>query len=285
MMAIVDARDRELNPGPYRRVVSLVPSLTDTVCGLGAADRLVGRTLYCTEPRMQVRGVPEFGGTKNPKVEQIIDTRPDLVLACVEENKAEHLEALEAAGIPVYAVMPRVLNDIDGLLGTFGELLDVADAARRARADLSADHAEAAAWRERLSAHRRLQDAPYPVPAATLIWKNPWLAAGAGTHTNAMMEAVGLDNVFADRSDYLAIELEDLARHEIDLILMPDEPYRWSKRDAVVVAEAVGCADAPEFCPRFDGKLLTWYGTRTAPSLRELVRLLEPLLVGSDDLA
>ncbi|MBU1074129.1 ABC transporter substrate-binding protein, partial [bacterium] len=205
-MAIIDARGRELNPGPYRRVVSLVPSLTDTVCGLGAADRLVGRTLYCTEPRFQVRSVPEFGGTKNPKVERIVETRPDLVLACVEENKKEHLEALEAAGIPVYAVMPHVLDDVDGLLGACGGLLDVADAAHRARADLSAARAEAAAWRERLFAYRQAQGAPCPVPAATLIWKNPWLAAGAGTHINAVMEAIGLENVFADRRDYFAIE-------------------------------------------------------------------------------
>ncbi len=281
-MMIVDARDRELNSGPYRRVVSLGPSLTDTVCGLDAADKLVGRTLYCTEPRLKVRGVPEYGGTKNPKIDRIIDAQPDLILACVEENKAEHLAALEAAGIPVYAASPRALDDIDGLLGACGELLDVADAAHGARAELSAARAESTAWRERLAAYRRAQDAHYPVPASTLIWKNPWLAAGAGTHINSVMEAVGLDNVFADRRDYFAIELEDLAQLELDLILMPDEPYRWSKRDPIVVAEAAGYDDAPEFCTRLDGKLLTWYGTRTAPSLRELIRLLEPLLVGGE---
>ena len=280
-MTIVDARDRELAPGPYRRVVSLVPSLTDTVCGLGAAERLVGRTLYCTEPRMQVRGVPEFGGTKNPRIEGIVAARPDLVLACVEENKEEHLEALEEAGVPVFAVMPRALDDVDALLGACGDLLEAADAARAARADLGAARDEAAVWRERLFAHRRSLDAPCPVPAAALIWKNPWLAAGAGTHINAVMEAVGLENVFADRRDYVDIELDDLTAAGLDLVLMPDEPYRWSKRDAVVVSEAAGHVDSPEFCPRLDGKLLTWYGTRTAPSLREMMRRLDPLLVGS----
>jgi len=278
-MTIVDARDRKLASGPYRRVVSLVPSLTDTVCGLGASDRLVGRTLYCTEPRMQVRGVPEYGGTKNPKVERILEARPDLVLACVEDNKEEHLAAFEDAGVPVYTVMPRSLDDIDGLLADCGELLDVADAARRAREDLAASREEAAAWRDRLSALLKEADAPYPVPTATLIWKNPWLAAGAGTHIDAVMEAVGLANVFADRQDYFAIELEDLGSMDLDLVLMPDEPYRWSKRDLVVVAEAAGYAEEPEYCPRLDGKLLSWYGTRTAASLRELIQKLEPLLM------
>ncbi len=274
----VDARDRELPTGPFRRVVSLVPSLTDTVCGLGASDRLVGRTLYCTEPRLQVRGVPEYGGTKNPKVEQILAARPDLVLACVEENKEEHLAAFEDAGVPVYTVMPRSLDDIDGLLAALGELLDVADAARRARDELAASREDAAAWRAKLSDRQNGDDAPFPVPAATLIWKNPWLAAGSGTHIDAVMEAVGLANAFADRQDYFAIELEDLGRMDLDLVLMPDEPYRWSKRDLVVVAEAAGYIDEPEYCARLDGKLLTWYGTRTAPSLRELIHRLEPLL-------
>jgi ABC-type hemin transport system substrate-binding protein len=278
-MTIVDARDRELDAGPYRRIVSLVPSLTDTVCGLGAADRLVGRTLYCTEPRLQVRGVPEYGGTKNPKVERILDARPDLVLACVEENKEEHLAAFEDAGVPVYTVMPRSLDDIDDLLAACGELLDVADAARKARDELAAAREEASAWRERLSTRQQEADGAFPVPAVTLIWKNPWLAAGAGTHINAVMEAVGLANLFADRRDYFAIEIEDLAQHEPELVLMPDEPYRWSKRDLIVVAEAAGRAETPEFCPRLDGKLLTWYGTRTAPSLRELIHQLEDLLI------
>ena len=229
---------------------------------------------------MQVRGVPEYGGTKNPKIDRIIDLRPDLVLACVEENKAEHIEALEAAGLPVYTVMPRKLDDVDAMLHDLGLLLDVPDAAERARGELSTARVEAAAWCERLSEMRRSLDAPYPVPTASLIWKNPWLVVGASTHIHAVMEAVGLDNLYADRRDYIEIDLEELEAKDPDLVLMPDEPYRWSKRDAVVVAEASGHADAPECCPRFDGKLLSWYGTRTASSLRQLMKLLEPVLVG-----
>ncbi len=281
-MTIVDARDRKVPSGPYRRIVSLVPSMTDTVCGLGAADRLVGRTLYCTEPRLQVRGIPEYGGTKNPNIEQIIQAAPDLILACVEENKAEHLEALELADIPVFAVSPHTLDDVEKLLADIGALVGAEDAAKRARSELSAAREEAATWCDRLKSSRKEIDAPYPVPSATLIWKNPWLVAGAGTHINAVMEAIGLQNHYADRNDYLEIELEDLESCELDLVLMPDEPYRWSKRDSVVVAEAAGYLDAPEFCPRLDGKMLTWYGSRTAKSLRGLVSVLDRLLVVGD---
>lgn len=279
-MTIVDARDREVPSGPYRRVISLVPSLTDTVCALGAADRLIGRTIYCVEPRLQVRGIPEYGGTKNPKIDQIIQQRPDLVLASVEENKAAHVEALEAEGVPVFAVMPRSLDHVDGLLGDLGVLLDVGGAAGKARADLVAAREDAARWRERLEVARREIDAPYPVPAATLIWKNPWLVSGSGTYINAMMEALGLGNRYGERTDYYEIELEQLESADLDLVLMPDEPYRWSKRDTVVVSESAGYVDSTEFCPRLDGKLLTWYGTRTAGALRDLVRRFDPLLIG-----
>ena len=279
-MTIVDARDRSIPSGPYRRVVSLVPSLTETVCRLGAADRLVGRTLYCVEPRLQVRGIPEYGGTKNPKIEQIVAQGPDLVLACVEENKAEHLEELELEGVPVFTVMPRTLDDVDRLLGDLGALLGVEDAAKTARADLKSAREDAARWRERLEAARKEIDAPFPVPAATLIWKNPWLVAGSGTYIHAVMEALGLDNRYGERSEYYEIELEDLESADLDLVLMPDEPYRWSKRDVVVVSEAAGYVESTEFCPRLDGKQLAWYGTRTAGALRDLTRRLDPLLIG-----
>ncbi len=140
---IKDARGIPVRVGPCDRVVSLVPSLTDTVFGLGAGAQLIGRTNYCTEPKGVARTVPTFGGTKNPDVAGIIATAPDLVLACVEENKIEHLAALGDAGVPVFAVMPRSLDDVAGLLQDFGRLLGKGDAAGRSLSDLATARLEA----------------------------------------------------------------------------------------------------------------------------------------------
>ena len=262
--SLTDARGVAVAPPPRARIASLVPSLTDTVCCLGAADRLVARTIYCTEPRDELVEVPACGGTKNPEVENILATKPDLVLACLEENKPEHIAAIEEAGVPVFAVMPRTLDDVAGLLRQFGALLGAQDRAGRALSDLTSARLAAGEFRRSLGE---------PVPAATLIWQNPWMAAGSGTHIDAVMAELGLKNVLADRPDYFQIELGDLAAKQPRLVLLPDEPYPFTHHTAWSVA-AAGVVPDRRSAMLLDGKLLSWYGTRTARSLRMMVKLL-----------
>jgi ABC-type Fe3+-hydroxamate transport system substrate-binding protein len=245
-------------------VVSLVPSLTETIFGLGAQVRLVGRTIYCTEPKGRLGGILSCGGTKNPELDTIQSLAPDLVLACVEENKPEHLETLEKAGIPVFAVMPRTLDDVSTLLKQYGVLLDAPVVAGRAMADLTAARLHAGEFRQSL---------PRPLRAATLIWKNPWMAAGTGNHIDAVMREVGLVNVLGDRRDYFEIGLEELADQKLDLVLLPDEPFPFTHHASWSMA-AAGVVPGRGRALVLDGKLLSWYGSRTARSLRALVKLL-----------
>ena len=93
------------------RLVSLCPSLTELVFDLGAGDELVGRTKFCVHPADKVEAIEKVGGTKNPKLERIIELAPDLVLMNEEENRAEDAAALEAAGIQVHSSMPRTAAD------------------------------------------------------------------------------------------------------------------------------------------------------------------------------
>ena len=90
-----------------RRIVSLVPSLTELVWWLGAGDLLVGRTRFCTEPAGAVESVPAMGGTKNPDLERIVAARPDLVIANKEENRRDDVVALQAAGLVVHVTDPN----------------------------------------------------------------------------------------------------------------------------------------------------------------------------------
>lgn len=268
--SLTDARGTTIASGPYARVVSLVPSLTEAVFGLGAGGYLVGRTTYCVEPRGQLSGVLPCGGTKNPDLKKILALAPDLVLACVEENKPEHLAALEKAGIPVFAVMPRNLDDVSGLLMKFGILLGVENTAGRAMADLTAS---------RLTAGEFRRDLERPLKAATLIWKKPWMAVGGGNHINAVMEEVGLNNVLSGREGYFEIGLDELVAAELDLVLLPDEPFPFSHHASWSIA-AAGVVPTRTRAVLLDGKLLSWYGTRTARSLRTLVKLLSKRLAG-----
>jgi ABC-type hemin transport system substrate-binding protein len=249
-------------------VVSLVPSLTETVCRLGAAGQLVGRTVYCVEPRRELAAVPACGGTKNPDLAAVIALAPDLVLACAEENKPEHLAQLEAAGIAVHTVMPRSLDDVASLLAVYGALLGAESAAARARSELAAARGAAGDWRARLGA---------PLPAACLVWRQPWLAAGGRNHITAMMGEVGLVNVLAAREGYPEVTLDELAALRPAVVLLPDEPYRF-RHDAAWSLAAAGVVSARRRAVLLDGTLGTWVGTRTAGALRELVRVLESRL-------
>lgn len=260
-----DARGVEIAPGPYGRVVSLVPSLTETLFGLGAQERLVGRTIYCIEPKGRLSGVLTCGGTKNPELDTIRSLAPDLVLACVEENKPEHLAELEEGGIPVFAVMPRTLDDVSTLLRQYGVLLDAQVVAGRAMADLTAARLHAGEFRQSLVRPRR---------AATLIWKKPWMVAGSGNHIDAVMKEMGLVNAMGDREGYYEVELDDLVARKLDLVLLPDEPFPFTHHASWSMA-AAGVVPARKHALLLDGKLLSWYGSRTARSLRALVKLLK----------
>lgn len=268
LRTLTDVRGRSLPAAAHGRVVSLVPSLTETVCRLGAAKRLVGRTVYCVEPRGELADVPACGGTKNPDLAAVIALGPDLVLACAEENKPEHLAQLEAAGIAVHTVMPRSLDDVAALLGAYGDLLGAEAAAAAARQELAEARRAAGDWRARLGA---------PLPAVCLVWRKPWLAAGGGNHITAMMGEAGLENVLAAREGYPEVTLDELAALRPAVALLPDEPYPFTHHAAWSLT-AAGVVPARRRAVLLDGRLVCWYGTRTAGALRELVRVLEARL-------
>src|SRR6266850_7207164 len=121
---------------PPRRIVSLVPSITETLCGLGLADALVGITVYCVEPRDVVSTKTRIGGEKNPDLEKIRALAPDLVIANIEENLREHIATLRAWGIPVWVTYPRTVAASLVMIRELGEVTGTTDRAREILAEL-----------------------------------------------------------------------------------------------------------------------------------------------------
>jgi len=234
--------------GPVRRVVSIVPSLTEAVA---VTDRnlLVGATDWCTHPADL--DVVRVRGTKNPDVERIVALRPDLVLANAEENRLPDLDALRAARVPVY------VTDIRTLDGAFTAL----------RRMLGACGLDVPAWLTEAEAawatlpEPALLDPALRRRAIVPIWRRPWMAVGRDTFTGAVLARLGVDNVLADDPErYPRIDLAALPPH--DLVVLPDEPYAFTADDG---PEAFS---APSVL--VSGRLLTWYG----PSLGEAARTL-----------
>ncbi|ADB31677.1 putative periplasmic substrate-binding protein [Kribbella flavida DSM 17836] len=232
-----DQQNPVLLPATPTRVVSIVPSLTESVAATDAR-LLVGATDWCTHPAdLEVTRVR---GPKNPDLERIAGLAPDVVLANAEENRAVDLDALRAAGIAVWVTAPA----------TVGEALDSLDRM------LSAITGSSPSW---LGAARETWRTPYAGPrrrAVIPIWRRPWMALGRDTFAGDLLARLGIDNVLADSAErYPRIELDALPPY--DLVVLPDEPYAFSADDG---PEAFA---APALC--VSGRHLTWYG----PSLVE----------------
>jgi ABC-type Fe3+-hydroxamate transport system substrate-binding protein len=233
------------------RVVSLVPSLTELVWAL-APGVLVGRTKFCDEPTDMAAAVPVFGGTKDPDVAAIAAAAPDLVVANHEENRREDVEALRARGIRV------LVTEIDSVAEAFAAI-------RALGQELGAEERAAAIVQEAADALAEPPAAP-PVRVFVPIWRRPLLGLGGNTYGSSMLEACGAVNVLAGRPRYPEVSPGEVAALRPDLVLLPDEPYRFS---ADHVAEFAGIAPARVV----DGRLLWWYGPRMAASVRALKAL------------
>jgi ABC-type Fe3+-hydroxamate transport system substrate-binding protein len=206
------------------------------------------------------------GGEKNPRLELIRDLGADLVIANVEENVREHVLTLRAWGIPVHVTYPRTVSDGIRLVGELGELLDAGPRAREMESALRAQYDEVRA----AAAGRPSRRVFCP------IWRRPYMTINRDTYIHDMLAVAGGDNVFAGAEKrYPEVALDQVAAAGVEVILLPDEPYRFRR---VHRADFDPYADMPAVrdgrIHLVDGKLLSWYGPRIAEALRVLPTLL-----------
>jgi ABC-type Fe3+-hydroxamate transport system substrate-binding protein len=251
---------------PPRRIVSLIPSTTETLCALGLADALVGITSYCREPREALLGKTRIGGEKDPDLEAIRALEPDLVIANVEENVRAHVETLRAWGIAVWVVYPRTVAGGIEMVRELGRVTGTERRAERVAGELDARYAEVCAG----SAGRTA------TPVFYAIWREPWMTIGGDTYIHDMLRVCGGANVFADHADrYPTVTLAEVAARRPALILLPDEPYRFRRAH---VKDFAPYADVPAVrdgrIRLVDGKPFSWHGPRIADALRTIPALL-----------
>ncbi|CAM3120781.1 helical backbone metal receptor [Stackebrandtia soli] len=222
-----------------RRIVSLVPSTTETVA-LIAPELLVGVTDYCSHPADL--SAERVGGSKYPRVADVVALAPDLVLANAEENRREDVEALRAAGVDVWVSFPRTVIEACASAASM-------TAALRLPRPEWVDEA-AALWAE-------------PVPrwanAVVPIWRRPWMVLGSATFSGDVLRRLGVDNVYAGSTEpYPKVPITELNDARPDLVVLPDEPYEFTSEDGPEAFPGIPCA-------LVSGRHLTWHG----PSLVE----------------
>jgi ABC-type Fe3+-hydroxamate transport system substrate-binding protein len=264
---LVDASGAARPPAPpARRIVSLIPSTTETLCALGLADALVGITVYCREPAELLRSKVRIGGEKNPDLDRIRALAPDLVIANVEENRREDIEALRAAGIPVWVTYPRTVADALRMIADLGELTGAQGPARALLARLEPLYAETVAATARARRARVFY----------AIWREPYMTVGVDTYVHDVLRVCGGDNVFADRAErYPVVTLDEVAARRPDVIILPDEPFRFRPAH---VGDFAAYRDVPAVAGArihlVDGKPFSWHGPRIADALRTVPAVL-----------
>lgn len=233
-------------PAEPRRVVSLVPSLTEALA-TSRPDLLTGATDWCTHTAGL--DVPRVRGTKNPDLRAITDLSPDLVVANQEENRELDVRRLRERGVPVWVtVTESVPQAVDSMERLFVDVLG----------------GDVPPW---LVEARGLWGGGVPrsnLAVAVPIWRDPWMVVGRDTFTGDLLVRLGLRNVFGDHADrYPAVDLAEVERRAPDLVLLPDEPYEFTAEDG------------PEAFPGrptrlVSGRLITWYGPSLVEAWREL---------------
>jgi ABC-type Fe3+-hydroxamate transport system substrate-binding protein len=227
------------------RVVSLVPSVTETLLAWGVTP--VAVTRFCEQPDL-----PHAGGTKDPDIPAIVDLAPDLVVMCDEENRVEDAEALRSAGLAIHVM---TIESVDAVAPALRQLAEAVGAPDVDASDVDGPDATSAP-----TASRR---------AFVPIWRRPWMSINASTYGSSLLASIGIDNVCAGANErYPTVTLDDVRALAPDVVLAPSEPYPFGERHR---AEMETVAPV-EFV---DGQDLFWWGVRTPRARRRLLQQLD----------
>jgi len=249
-------------PHPPRRIVSLVPSWTETLFAMGLGSEVVGATKFCVEPAGAVKSIPKVGGTKNPDLDAIRALAPDLVIANQEENRREDLDGLRAAGIPVMVTYPRTVpGAVDSILRigrAVGREPAAADLARKITLCVSEIEANLGVW-----AKLRLR-------VFCPVWKNPWMAFNADTYAHDVLRMLGYNNIYASAGErYPSTTVAEAVERRPDIVILPDEPYRFGEGDVGELKAVLPPALARRMLI-VSGRDLHWYGSHMVSGLKSL---------------
>lgn len=237
------------------RIVSLVPSATETLLALGV--RPVACTRFCEQP-----GIATVGGTKDPEVERVGGLEPDLVVVNDEENRLEDVERLGRLGLALHSMSPR-------------SVAEVGPAVAALAGAIGADVPEpftAAGWDRWLEERRRPRPGG-PRRTFVAVWRRPWMTLAGDTYGSSLLQLLGCFNVFAGGGvRYPTVELADAASRRPELVLLPTEPYPFKERHEAEVAEGIPGAEVRIV----DGQDLFWWGIRTPAAVDRLAGALSP---------
>lgn len=249
---------------PAARVVSLAPSITESLFAIGAGDRVVGVTDYCDYPPA-ARRKPRVGGMINPNMEAVVALKPDLIVLSMEGNIRDDFRRLTGLGFPVLVTNPRTFEGIYRSIGQLGTLTGCADSAARLVASLRAREAAL-----------RKQAGNEAVRTLLVVSVQPLLVAGRNTFIHELLEAAGAVNLAAyARGNYPAYSRETVIANNPDVILVTSDAVADASSLTRLFPEwQIVAAVRHRRIHRVESNLVTRPGPRALDALESLVHIL-----------
>ncbi|WP_031427387.1 ABC transporter substrate-binding protein [Flavimarina sp. Hel_I_48] len=228
-----------------RKIVCLVPSLSELLVDLGLENTLVGVTKFCVHPEHLRAEKTVVGGTKTVHFDRIMDLKPEIILCNKEENTQEIVSECDKIA-PTHVSDLKNLEDVYALIIQYGKLFDVLEKSQILIENIKQ---KALNFQGNLSNTVRLK-------TAYLIWKNPYMVAGNDTFIDFLLEINGFTNIFAQKqSRYPEIEPQELK--EADLVLLSSEPFPFKQKHIDLLK-----AHTSARIMLVDGEYFSWYGSR-----------------------
>lgn len=233
-----------------QRIISLVPSITELLIELGAADSIIGRTKFCIYPQEKIKSIQKVGGTKNPQIDKIIELKPDLIIANKEENLKEHIALLSqntncyVSEIKSVDEALRMINDLGLILNKEQQALDINNKINEAR--------------QALKTKNQTRSVLY------LIWNNPYMSVGHDTYINSFLNEIGYKNILPENTfRYPTIDLESIKELSPQKLLLSDEPFPFKEKHRQELQTLLPNIEVE----LINGSYCSWYGSRILAAL------------------
>ena len=249
MIITFDQINVEIHFDSYpKRIISIVPSQTELLYDLGLEDEIIGITKFCIHPNNWFRSKKRIGGTKNLHIDEIKALHPDLIIANKEENTREQAEAIRKF-CPVWTSDISNLEEALDMIREIGRITN-----KTAQGNQMADKIAAS--------FKAIPEIRNTLPAAYLIWKDPYMTVGGDTFIHHMMQHGGLENVFEKEKRYPVITLKDLIEKSPQIILLSSEPYPFKEKHITELTMQMPEAKIL----LVNGEMFSWYGSRLLKS-------------------
>ena len=226
-----------------KRIICLVPSLTELLYDLGLGDSVVGITKFCIHPESWFENKTRVGGTKTVKHDKIARIKPDLIIANKEENTKEDVELLQKD----YNVYVSDIFDIKDAIEFITQIGIITKTENKATELNNVINTE----------FKGVKDLFKSKSIAYFIWRKPYMLAGSNNIINHILEHIGLTNLIKEER-YPAMEETDLKEIKPDYIFLSSEPYPFKEKHI---------EEFQEIFPKskiitVDGEMFSWYGSR-----------------------